>query len=66
MNTTAAHDMPWGTGASNARGMLEELKAQGYQGLFSIEYEHNTPELVDNVAKCVAWFHQTCAELAAK
>ena len=60
-----AHDVPWGTGKGNAKAMLEELKSQGFKGVFSIEYEIGSgQELVDNVAKCVEWFGATAKELA--
>ncbi len=70
------HDVPWGTGAGNARGMLEEILRQtkagkiaglpGHQMTFNIEYEIGQgTELVSNMAKCVEWFGQTCEELSA-
>ena len=34
-----AHDVPWGTGVSNCKGMMEELKRQGFHGAFCVEYE---------------------------
>ena len=62
---SAAHDVPWGTGEGNAKAMLQELKSQGFKGVFSIEYESGSgQELVDNVAKCVEWFGATAAELS--
>jgi len=61
-----AHDVPWGTGAGDLKGMLAELHRQGFQGVFSMEYEHITPELMSNLAKCVAYFDAVAAELAAK
>ena len=62
---TGAHDVPWGTGAGNAKAMLEELKRQGFKGVFSIEYESGAgQELVDNVSKCVLWFAETARELS--
>ncbi len=57
-------DVPWGTGISNAKGQLEELKRQNFQGLFSIEYEKWDKDQFENVRKCVEWFHATAAELA--
>ncbi len=58
-------DVPWGTGKSDAKGMLAELKAQGFKGVFSIEYERTTgQELLDNMAKCVEFFDKTAAELS--
>lgn len=60
-----AHDVPWGTGVSDARAVLEEAKRQGFKGLIAIEYEHGKgPELVANVRKCVEWFDRTAKELA--
>ena len=65
LDKSASHDVPWGTGAGNARAMLQELKRQGFKGVFSIEYEIGSgQELVDNVAKCVEWFGATAKELA--
>ena len=44
-----AHDVPWGSGVSNVAGVMQELRRQGFRGLFSAEYEHNwmnnTPEV---------------------
>jgi sugar phosphate isomerase/epimerase len=61
----SAFDVPWGTGKADAKGMMAELKRQGYNGYFSIEYEHGTlPELMKNIAQCVAFFDETSGELA--
>jgi sugar phosphate isomerase/epimerase len=60
-----AHDVPWGTGVSDARALLEEAKRQNFKGVFSIEYETTTgQELIDNVKKCIEWFDKTTKELA--
>ncbi len=59
-------DQPWGTGANNAKGILEELHRQGFKGVISVEYETGAgPELEKNVAKCIAFFDATARELAA-
>lgn len=61
----AKHDVPWGTGLCNARGLLEEVKRQGARPTISIEYEHGSgAELIANVRKCVEWFSQQATELA--
>ena len=58
-------DQPWGTGANDARGMLEELHRQHFRGVISIEYETGSgAELEANVARCIAWFDKVAAELA--
>ena len=61
-----AHDVPWGTGAGNAKGMLAEIHRQGIKAVFSIEYEYNWDNSVPEIAKCVEFFDKTAAELAAK
>lgn len=59
------HDVPWGTGECDFRGMLAELKRQGFKGVFTIEYEHGSGEdLKTNVAKCVQAFSDAAARLA--
>ncbi len=60
-----AHDVPWGSGVSNARGQMAELKRQGFRGAFCIEYEHNWKESLPELAQCVKFFNATCDELAA-
>lgn len=51
----AAHDVPFGTGVANIRACLDELKAQGFAGNISIEYEHNWDHSVPEVAQCVGF-----------
>jgi len=61
----SGHDVAWGTGRGNAKGMLEELKRQGYKGYLSIEYEYgNLDHLNANLPKCVEFFDKTMTELA--
>jgi sugar phosphate isomerase/epimerase len=59
-----SHDVPWGTGAGNAKGMMQELKRQGFKGAFCIEYEYNWENSVPEIAECVKFFNATCAELS--
>lgn len=59
------HDVVWGTGKGNVKGMMAELKRQGYKGYLSIEYEYgDLKHLDDNLPKCVEYFDKTAAELA--
>ena len=63
------HDVPWGTGKGDAKAMLAELKRQNLKAVFSIEYEYGDqakPEMMENLAKCAAFFEQTAAELLAE
>lgn len=59
-----AHDVIWGTGVSKVRPVLAELDRQGFEGVFSIEYEHNWLNSVPEIAGCVAFFKKTAAELS--
>ena len=47
------HDVPYGTGVSNIKGALDELKAQGFGGNISIEYEYNWDNSVPEVTQCI-------------
>jgi sugar phosphate isomerase/epimerase len=59
------HDVPWGTGKADVKGMLQELKRQGFHGYFSIEYEHGgVQDLLVNLPKCIEFFDETAAKLA--
>lgn len=59
------HDVPWGTGVGNAKGMMKELKRQGFHGAFCAEYEYHFENSMPELAQCVKFFDNTCAELAA-
>jgi sugar phosphate isomerase/epimerase/HEAT repeat protein len=60
------HDVPWGTGNTNVKGILEELARQGFKGVFSIEYEYNWDNSVPEIAKCVEFFNATADAIAKK
>lgn len=59
-----SRDVPLGQGAGNYAEVLKELRRQGYRGVMTIEYEHDSPELMDDVAKCVAYVEQTAKSFA--
>jgi sugar phosphate isomerase/epimerase len=50
-----AHDVPYGTGVADIPGILEELKAQGFGGNLSIEYEYNWDNSLPEVAQCIGF-----------
>lgn len=56
--TRNAHDVPWGTGISDVEAMLEELKRQNFEGIFSVEYEHNWDNSVPEIIKSVEYFKE--------
>jgi sugar phosphate isomerase/epimerase len=49
------HDVPYGTGAAGMPALLAELKAQGFDGPASIEYEHNWENSLPEVTQCIGF-----------
>jgi sugar phosphate isomerase/epimerase len=48
-----SHDVPYGQGVANIKACLDELKAQGFQGNISIEYEYHWDNSVPEVTQCI-------------
>lgn len=64
-NGKGLKDVPWGTGLSDASGMMAQLKSQGFKGYLMVEYENGTvPELMQNIPLCIQFFNATSAKLA--
>jgi sugar phosphate isomerase/epimerase len=58
-------DVIWGTGRCDIKGIMTELKRQGFKGVFSAEYERSHGhELASNVAKSYDYFSEVATELA--
>jgi sugar phosphate isomerase/epimerase len=49
----AGHDVPYGTGSGKIKEILDELKAQGFKGNISVEYEYNWLHSVPDVKQCI-------------
>jgi sugar phosphate isomerase/epimerase len=49
------HDVPFGSGVGDIKGILDELRAQNFDGNLSIEYEHNWESSVPEIAQCVGF-----------
>lgn len=49
------HDVPYGTGIGRVAEVLDEFRAQGFQGNISIEYEFNWDHSVPDIAQCVGF-----------
>jgi len=60
-----AHDVPWGTGASNVKAMMAEMKRQNFKGAFCVEYEYHWDTSQPEIAQSAKFFNATCDELAA-
>jgi sugar phosphate isomerase/epimerase len=56
-------DQVYGRGVSDIKGCLDELKAQGFDGNISIEYENNWDHSVPDVAQCVGFIRGWGANL---
>jgi sugar phosphate isomerase/epimerase len=56
------HDVPYGTGVSDIPAILEELKAQGFAGNISIEYEYHWENSTPEVAQCIGFVRGYGAE----
>ncbi|MBI3853737.1 MAG: sugar phosphate isomerase/epimerase [Verrucomicrobia bacterium] len=48
-------DCIYGTGVTDTKGILEELKRQHFDGNISIEYENNWDNSVPDVAQCIGF-----------
>jgi len=59
-------DAIFGTGVSNIKGILDELRAQHFQGNISIEYENNWDNSVPDVGQCIGFVRGYVAMSAAK
>lgn len=59
-----ARDVPLGTGLADYRAVLAELRRQGFRGVMAIEYEHDSPKLMDEVAQCISFVENTAKSLA--
>jgi sugar phosphate isomerase/epimerase len=51
----SGHDMPYGEGVSDVKGILDEFKAQGFEGPISVEYEYNWMDNVGDAKKCIEY-----------
>jgi sugar phosphate isomerase/epimerase len=58
MEGLGAHDVPYGTGVSDIKGILDELKSQGFNGNIDIEYEYQQQNPMPNVIKCVEFMKE--------
>ncbi len=48
-----AHDVPYGRGVSNIKGILDELRRQKFDGNISMEYEYHWRNSLPELAQCV-------------
>ena len=58
-----AYDVHWGTGVSNVKGVMQELKNQKFKGMLSAEYETNWQSNNEDIAISTANFRKIVKEL---
>ena len=49
----SGHDVPYGTGVSDVKGILDEFKAQGFVGPISVEYEYKQEDNLAEAKECI-------------
>lgn len=59
-----AKDIVWGTGVSKIKDVMAQLKAMGFKGALSVEYEDHPKNQIELVGQCVQNFDKFAAELA--
>jgi len=57
------HDVPWGTGISNIKGVLEELKRQGFKGPIFAEYEYNWMNNAPEIAQSMEYVKEVAKNM---
>ncbi|GAA4796465.1 hypothetical protein GCM10023231_26160 [Olivibacter ginsenosidimutans] len=58
-----AHDVHWGTGISDVKAVMQELKNQKFKGMLSAEYEYNWLSNSADIAVSAANFRKIVKEL---
>jgi sugar phosphate isomerase/epimerase len=56
-----SRDVPLGTGMGNYTALLKQLHDWKWRGVMSVEYEHLSPQLVQDVAQCVKFVEDFAA-----
>lgn len=55
---TKAHDVPYGTGVTGVKEVLDELRRQKFDGNISIEYEFKQEDNLAEVTQCIEFVKQ--------
>jgi len=57
------HDVPWGTGISNIKGVLHELKRQHFKGPIFAEYEYNWMNNAPEIAQSLKYVKEVVKKM---
>ena len=61
-----SRDVPLGTGQANYTALLKQLHDWKWRGVMTVEYEHQSPQLVQDVAQCVKFVEDFAAGTTKK
>ena len=61
----ASRNILFGAGEADLPAALRELRRLGYKGLTTIDYEHDTPALLEDMARNVAFVEEQAKAIAA-
>ncbi len=56
-----SRDVPLGTGQGHMEALLKQFHEAKWRGVMTVEYEHLSPQLVDEVAQCVKFIEDFAA-----
>ena len=57
------HDVPWGTGISNIKAVLEELRRQNFKGPMFAEYEYNWMSNAPEIGQSVKYVSEVVSKM---
>lgn len=57
------HDVPWGTGISNIKAVLEELRRQNFKGPMFAEYEYNWMTNAPEIGQSVKYVNEVVSKM---
>ena len=58
-----SRDVPLGTGKANYSTILKQLAEWRWRGVMTIEYEHQSPQLIPDVRQCVQFVENAAKEI---
>jgi len=60
-----SRDVPLGTGKANYAALLQQIYDWKWKGVMTVEYEHQSPQLVEEVAACVKYVEDFATKVKA-
>jgi sugar phosphate isomerase/epimerase len=60
-----SEDVPLGTGKANYAAILKQIADWKWRGVMTVEYEHESPQLVEEVAACIKFVEDFATKVKA-